>query len=242
MRNRITTALLAVVCLALGMSACSSSHQLVDDSPAAALQAVQGAIDTSGSMHFVDTSSDPTGTTVLTGDIGPTSATETVRGTGDPLEARLVQGLAYVKADEAVLVGTIGLSPDVASAHVQQWVSLDQGDAAYQQVAGSLGIQSETSSYLPTRKVTMRTTVVHMRQVVELSGPLPASALHSTGTVAIYVSPDAPYLPVMGTITSTTATKTGTQTHHETVVFSHWGETVAPAAPPGAVSFDSINA
>ncbi len=189
-----------------------------------------------GSFHFLDETGTGTNAEDLSGDIGAVDAQEELKGPNGLLEVRLVDGTIYVNATASTLTYSLKLSTSMASAHAGQWIRLERTDAPYQTVAKTLGPAAELDDYVPVANLKVGSvSTLDGRNVLAISGtaPPPVSA-HVTAT--LYVSTNAPFVPVGGTLSGTGAQKN----EGEAVAFSAWGEAVHPSVPPGAVAYSSL--
>jgi hypothetical protein len=79
-------------------------------------------------------------------------------------------------------------------------------------------------------------TTIDGKSVVGVSGGLPVWANGAPGTMVLYVSTAAPYLPVAAVVQGTNSTDKVTGTDH----MSDYGKFVTVTAPPNSIPISSI--
>jgi hypothetical protein len=210
--------------------------------PLTAAQLVAKAVsaaNTAGSMHFVDRSTASKVVTTLTGAVSAPTAAEALTGTGQPpLQVILLSGIAYINAGSQVLQSTLGLPAAASTANAGKWISVQSGDSAFSQIAPQLTISSELNSYIPTSHLHIgKIEKVAGHRVIPVSGrPASSVAKGNTGAVALLISPNAPYLPVGGSLV---LSKKGS-TLHEVAVFTDWGQQITVNAPTTSTAFSTL--
>jgi hypothetical protein len=195
----------------------------------------------SGSFHFVDKNGSGTAARLLVGDTGTVDAQQSLSTTGESLDVRLVNGVAYLRGPTDTLESLLGLSATEASAETDKWLSITKHDKGYSQIVQSLKVDAELDGYIPQAPLALDSqTTVHGISVIPVSGVAPAES--STGALkakaTLFVSTQAPYLPVGGVLS-------GIDVHgrsqHEEVAFTRFGVRVRVAVPAGAVSVSSLS-
>lgn len=173
-------------------------------------------------------------------DITPTGGTQTVSaGAQGNASLLAMPGVAYLKADAAFLRNSLGLTASAASKYAGQWISFTASDPGYTQLVSGDTLSSALKDASPTGALSLTPTrTLNGREVIGVVGGLPAEATQSgaTGTVTLYVSTTAPYLPVEVVTDGSLNGQSGSST----VTFSHWREPVSVAAPAGATPFSSL--
>jgi len=230
---------LCVACLALAAGSPPAGASSL--SAAQLLNQAVSAANKAGSMSFDDHTTSGKLTQTLTGAISAPTAAESLTTTGEPdLQVMLVGTTIYVQAGASVLESTLGLPAAASTANAGKWISVQSGDSAFSQLSGQLTLSSELNNYVPTTALRRgKATAVAGHRVIPITGR-PASSSSNKGesvSVALYVSPKAPYLPIGGSLVSA---KKGTAGVKEVAVFSNWGKTVVLTAPTGAVPFSSL--
>jgi len=216
-----------------------SANGLSGKSAAEVLAMSVGAARAQGSVHLAAVESNGA-SAVGSYDISATVGTQTVSG-GAQGKGTLVAmpGVAYLKGDAAFLQNSLGLNAAAAGKYAGQWISFKSGDPGYAQVVSGDTLSSALSEASPTGSLSlMPTRTVDGQQVVGVVGGLPADATGSgaIGSVTLYVSTTAPYLPVEVVTSGSLAGQRGTST----VTFSHWREPVSVTAPASATPFSSL--
>jgi hypothetical protein len=153
----------------------------------------------------------------------------------------VVPGAAYLRGDAAFLQNGLGFSVSGAASYAGKWISFGPADPGYQQLVSGDTLGSALSESTPSGTLTLTPTrTVGGRQVVGVSGGLPPDMARggATGSVVLYVSTTAPYLPVEVVERGSLGGQSGTAT----ITFSGWGEPVVVQAPAGAVAFASLPA
>ena len=238
----LRSALAPSLCLTcLGLAAVTSPASASPPSASQLLSQSVTAADKAGSMSFNDHTASGKLAQTLTGAISAPTAAETLTTTGMPgLQVMLVGSTIYVQAGASVLQGTLGLPAAASTANAGKWISVQPGDSAFSQLSGQLTLASELNTYIPATSLRRgKLTTVAGHRVIPITGR-PASTKSNKGqsvSVALYLSPKAPYLPLGGSLVSA---QKGTAGVKEIAVFSNWGKTVVLTAPAGAVPFSSL--
>ncbi len=216
-----------------------SANGLSGKSAAEVLATSIGAARAQGSVHLAAVESNGA-SAIGSYDISATVGAQTVSGGAQGNATLLVMpGMAYLKGDAAFLHNSLGLGVSAAGKYAGQWISFKPGDPGYAQVVSGDTLSSALSEASPTGTLGLTPSLtVDGQQVVGVTGGLPTDATRSgaVGSVTLYVSTAAPYLPVEVVTNGTLAGQRGTST----VTFSHWGEPVSVTAPAGATPFSSL--
>jgi hypothetical protein len=199
------------------------------------------AADAKGTLTFSDTTRSGKNLESLTGAVSAPTAVESLTGTGeDPLQVMLIGNTAYVKAGQSVLQGQLGLPAAAAAAHVQQWISVQSGDSAFEALTGQLTILAELNSYVPVAHIARgKVTKLNGKSVIPITGQPASDVAHgaTSGAVALLVSTAAPHLPVGGTLV---LNRKGSPGLREAAAFSNWGNKIVASPPMSAVAFSSL--
>lgn len=170
------------------------------------------------------------------------SAAENVTANGSPvIQAILVDHVAYVRAGAAVLEQAFKLSASVAAANAGKWISLKDGDAAYQGVVDTLTPTQAIAQFVPNDPglhVAGITSIGGKNAVAVAGSPDGSVAAGNTGTATIFVSTAAPYLPLSSTLV--VKTPRGETTERIAAVYGKWNQKVDPIAPKNATPISSL--
>jgi hypothetical protein len=202
---------------------------------AAALKAAQ----TSGSAHFVETAISGKQSQKIVGDVSASSASQTVSGAGSGLQAQLIGSAIYINGGAVSLESALQLTAAQATPNANKWIAISSTDAPFSGLSQALSLAATLSSFTPKAKGLHlgSTTSVGGVKVIPISGTPASLSKGTTGTVTLYVSAKAPYLPVKGSV----ALANKSQHFSESVVFSNWGGKVTLTAPVSTVPYSSIS-
>jgi hypothetical protein len=191
-----------------------------------------------GSVHLAAV--DSAGSSAVSSyDITATVGEQIVSGGQANATLLVLPGAAYLKADAPFLQNSLGLEPGAAARYAGQWISFKPGDPGYRQVVSGDTLPSALGEATPTGTLTLTPTgTVDGQQVVGVRGGLPAdSASGARGSMTLYVSTAAPYLPVE----LVTQGSLAGQNASATVTFSRWRQPVSVTAPASATPFSSLS-
>ncbi|HTZ09625.1 MAG TPA: hypothetical protein VMB72_11155 [Acidimicrobiales bacterium] len=214
-------------------------------SPAARslLRASLAAAEKRGSFHYVSRSTAQGQTQVTVGDAGRDAGTQVITIGSDTFTVVVLGTACYFKGDAEQMVNQLGLSPSVAAAHNEQWISLAPTDIPYASVYAAVTTHqalADNVAFLPHRR--LGRSVQRGQHVLGLTGPLvnikiAGQVQKSKGTAHLYVTVSKPHLPVYYTERGTVG---GDKTVFS-ITFSQWGRPVTVTAPSGAIPFATIN-
>ena len=195
------------------------------------------------SVGFVTKTVDGKTTTIETGATSRNgSAAENVTANGSPLiQAILVDHVAYVRASEAVLEQAFKLSSTTAAANAGKWISLKQGDAAYQGVVNTLSPTQAIAQFVPNDpglRVAGITSIGGKNAVAVAGSPEGSVPAGNTATATMFVSTTSPYLPLSSTLV--VKTPRGATTERIAAVYGKWNQKVDPIPPKGATPISSL--
>jgi hypothetical protein len=241
--------------LALGLAACGSSSgsgassdhaasttgiTLVGKSASQVVSIAMAAATAKGSVHLVSTDTGAGAPGGSTYDVARNEGKQTVSGgTTGTASLVLISGVAYVQGDAAFLQNTFGFPANAASTYAGMWISFQSTDTGYQQIVDGDTLASALADSTPSGAVALKgTSVIDHKTVLAVSGGLPpnVSGAGVTGSVVLYVSTTAPFLPVELVEQGTVSGQSGTTT----VVFSTWGEDVLVLAPTNATPISAL--
>jgi hypothetical protein len=225
----------ALAATPIALAGCSSSPTL---SSSQLLTRLQNAVEQSSSVHYSDTVVVNKQTQTATGSISATRAQVILAFQQQPiLTTRLVGTTIYFWSTSSnILENDLGVSASVAAANLGRWIELTPKDAPFNQIIGSMSINSEVSAFIPNAKRPIKVGAERTLQgvkVIPLAQNTSTSKVGSDLTLFISASTD---LPVAGTIVA--ATKTSTE--HKQGVFVEWNKPVTVQAPATSVAFSSL--
>jgi len=209
-----------------------SASQLLED----ALQAAQHA----GSVQFKDKTTSGKNVQNLEGAISASTASETLSSTGTPLQVQLIGGTAYINGSATALASALQITPAQATSVAGKWIVVSSTDAPFKKLTNALTLSSSLSDFAAKSGHSLhigKTQHLDGHSVIPIVGvPLQTLSKGTTGSVALYLSPKAPYLPVAGSLVLANKSERLT----EVAVFGNWGAKVSLTAPTGGIAFSSI--
>ena len=227
--------LLATSCSSGGSSSTSSAGS---SAASTLITKSQTAVQTAGSVHFVDVTKIGSKSESLIGDIGPSSAQEVLSVSGsEVLSVVLVSNTIYIKTSSAsVLQSALSLSATTAAASVNKWISISSTDKAYSSIAQSLTVNAALSIYYPKSSAA---SILPSKTVAGVTvTPVTGSSTPSTKTTeqtTVYLNQKTS-LPV----TASLVAKSGSTTETKQAVFTKWGDPITITAPADSVTYASL--
>ena len=227
--------LLAASCSSGGSSSTSSAGS---SAASTLITKSQTAVQTAGSVHFVDVTKIGSKSESLIGDIGPSSAQEVLSVSGsEVLSVVLVSNTIYIKISSAsVLQSALSLSATTAAASVNKWISISSTDKAYSSIAQSLTVNAALSIYYPKSSAA---SILPSKTVAGVTvTPVTGSSTPSTKTTeqtTVYLNQKTS-LPV----TASLVAKSGSTTETKQAVFTKWGDPITITAPADSVTYASL--
>jgi hypothetical protein len=195
-----------------------------------------------GSVHLVSTDTGSGGPASSTYDINRDDGKQTVSGAASGTATFVViSGVAYVNGSATFLQNSFGFPANAAATYAGKWISFQSTDAGYQEVVDGDTLASALTDSTPSGALTLKgTSKLDGKNVLGVSGGLPSnlSGQGATGSLVLYVSTTAPFLPVELVEAGTADGHSGTTT----VVFSNWGEDVLALAPTNVTPFSALTA
>jgi hypothetical protein len=217
----------------------ASSHATTPDASTLYTEAL--ATTKSWSVHYESASTVSQVSLLETGDSGPASGTQTVAtgkaGVTDTITIDVIGGLTYVKGNAGGFQALVGMDAATAQQVAGRWIEFSTTSATFAQVVA--GVRSHD-----------------VANELELKGPLTlgrattldgiaVDAIKGTQTygkkkerVVLYVRAHGRHVPVEEDAVDSKGKPNGAL--H--VAYSHWGETVRPEAPQGAVPIGPVSA
>lgn len=217
----------------------ASSHATTPDASTLYRQAL--ATTKSWSVHYESASTVSQISLLETGDSGPASGTQTVAtgkgGVTDTITIDVIGGLTYVKGNAGGFQALVGMDAATAQQVAGRWIEFSTTNATFAQVVA--GVRShDVANELELKG---RLTLGH---ATTLDG-IAVDAIEGTQTyakkkerVVLYVRAHGRHVPVEEDAVDSKG-KTNGALH---VAYSHWGETVRPEAPQGAVPIGPVSA
>ena len=230
-----------VIGVALLVASCGASSSTASNSSTVSrlISKSQNAVQSAGSVHFVDITQIGKTDKTITGDIGPTAAQEVLTESGVPtLQVRFVSNTVYLlTTSTSVLQFTLQLAPAAAQVQTNKWISLTPSDKPYATITQSLSITSALSIYYPTSTTTAKigaTRTVRGIKVVPITGTSSPQKNVSAETTVFIAA--ATSLPAAGALSA----KTNSTTESKQGVFRSWGVPVSVEAPAGSTPYSSL--
>lgn len=217
----------------------ASSHTTTPDASALYRDAL--ATTKSWSVHYESSSTVSQVSLLETGDSGPASGTQTVAtgkaGVTDTITIDVIGGLTYVMGNAGGFQALVGMNAATAQQVAGRWIEFSTTNATFAQVVA--GVRSHD-----------------VANQLELKGPLKLGHASTLGGIAVdaiegtqtyakkkervvlYVRAHGRHVPVEEDAVDSKGKANGAL--H--VAYSHWGETVRPQAPQGAVPIGPVSA
>jgi hypothetical protein len=220
--------------------AAAASHSGTPDAPTLYREAL--ATTRSWSVHYVSSSTESQVSLLESGDAGPASGTQSVAtGQGnlnDTITIQVIGGLTYVKGNVGGLEVLAGLSATEAVQTAGQWIEFSTTDSAFSQVVD--GVRSHDVADELQLKGPL--TLGHARTLngiaVDAIDGTQTYTNHKSTHIVLYVRAHGSHVPVEEDALDANG-KTSSTLH---ITYSHWGETVRPEAPQGAVPLGPVSA
>ncbi|HUE06751.1 MAG TPA: hypothetical protein VMP41_04955 [Acidimicrobiales bacterium] len=193
------------------------------------------------SVHYVSSSTVSQVSLLETGDSGPASGTQNVAtGKGaltDMITIDVIGGLTYVKGNAGGFQALVGMDAATAQQVAGRWIEFSTTNATFAQVVA--GVRSRDVA--DELELKGHLTLGHATTL----GGIAVDAIEGTQTnakkterVVLYVRAHGSHVPVEEDAVDSNGKPNGTL--H--VAYSHWGETVRPEAPQGAVPIGPVSA
>jgi hypothetical protein len=220
--------------------AAASSQATPPDAPTLYREAL--ATTRSWSVHYVSTSTQSQISLLETGDAGPASGTQTVAtGKGnlnDTITINVIGGLTYVKGNVAGLEVLAGLNAADAVGAAGHWIEFSTTNSAFSQVVAGVRSHDVADELQLKGPLTLGRARTIDGTAVEAIDGTQSYGGHKSTRIVLYVRTHGSHVPVEEDALDATGKTSGTL--H--ITYSHWGETVRPEAPAGAVPFGPVSA
>ena len=205
------------------ISQVSNGNAMAGDSPNQAVALATAAVRDAGSVHVVTSIQIQGQTATYVNDTGSDSGKQVITAGGAQVTAIVVDGTAYVNANQLAMFEMFQSSASVSQQFAGKWLSFPSDDQAHNQISPTLTIGSLLQRITPTGPLTkLARTTVNGQSVIGIRGDLPGG-----GSGTLYISATGSPLPV-----EEVGETSGGDT---TSIFSGWGEPVHPTPPSGAV-------
>jgi hypothetical protein len=229
---------LAALCSAAPVAA--ASHSAPPD--ASTLYREVLATTRTWSVHYVSSSSESLVSLLVSGDAGPASGTQTVAtGKGnlnDTITIYVIGGLTYVKGNVGGLEVLAGLNAAEAVAAAGHWIEFSTTNSAFSQVVAGVRSHDVATELQVKGPLSLgQARMVDGIAVDAIKGTQTFTG-HKSTPVVLYVRAHGRHVPVEEDAVDAKGKSTGTL--H--ITYSHWGETVRPEAPQGAVPLGPVSA
>jgi hypothetical protein len=192
------------------------------------------------SVHFVEVTKSGKDSDTLTADLSPKDASVRVVQGKAEFDLVRVGKTIYARTNApSILENQVGLSSKVADETLGKWVSIHTADAPYRKLNSDLNLVDQVGVLTPVKPGLRLGPQTNVRAVATLpvAGTPPSGTLDGgTGSMTLFVSPDAPHLPLGATVDL----QTGKQREAIAAAFTRWGERVREAAPASSVTYWSV--
>jgi hypothetical protein len=234
-----TLAATAAAALSWAAPAVAASRPTLD---AASLYRDALATTRSWSVHYVSTSTQSQVTLYETGDAGPASGTQTVlTGKGsldDTITIYVIGGITYVKGNAGGLEILAGLNAVQAVEASNRWIDFSTSSSAFSQVVSGVRSHDVATELELKGPLTLGRSRTLDGLTVDAIEGTQVDPSHKTMHVVLYVRAKGSHVPVEEDSVDTQ----GKATSALHVVYSHWGESVRPEAPSGALPLGPVSA
>jgi hypothetical protein len=196
----------------------------------------------SWSVHYVSSSTSSQVSLLESGDSGPASGTQTVAtGKGnlnDTITIYVIGGLTYVKGNLGGLEVLAGLNAATAAASAGHWIEFSTTSSAFSQVVAGVRSKDVASELEIKGPLTLGHAKTLDGVAVDAIDGTQTYSGRKTQHIVLYVRAHGRHVPVEEDAVDAKGNTTGAL--H--IAYSHWGETVRPEAPPGAVPIGPVSA
>lgn len=196
----------------------------------------------SWSVHYISSSTESQVSLLETGDAGPASGTQTVAtGKGDlndTIAIDVIGGLTYVKGNVGGLEVLAGLNAAEAVAAAGHWIEFSTTNSGFSQVVAGVRSHDVANELQLKGPLTLGHAATLDGVAVDAIDGMQTFANHKSTRIVLYVRAHGKHVPVEEDALD--AKGKASATLH--ITYSHWGETVRPEAPPGAVPFGPVSA
>jgi hypothetical protein len=195
----------------------------------------------SWSVHYVSSSTVSQVSLLEIGDSGPASGTQSVAtGKGnlnDMITIDVIGGLTYVKGNAAGFQTLVGMDAATAQQVAGRWIEFSTTNATFAQVVAGVRSRDVANELELEGPLTLgHATTLDGIAVDAIEGA--QTYARKKERVALYVRAHGSHVPVE--LDAVDAKGKANGSLH--VTYSHWGETVRPEAPQGAVRIGPVSA
>jgi hypothetical protein len=141
--------------------------------------------------------------------------------------------MAYVQGDTTALEQNLQMNRDDARKYAGKWIAVPSSSSFYAGASSGLTVSSLLTNVTPSAPLSLtKPTTIDGKSVVGVSGGLPSWAQPYVGTFVLYISTEAPYLPVADVVHGIDGSgKTMTGTDH----MSNFGKPLNLTAPANSI-------
>ena len=152
-------------------------------------------------MHFVDKTTVNGTTQTLEGAISAPTAGETLTSSA-PLQVELISGSIYVVGNAEALEQSLQITASQAQPYAGKWIVVQTTDAPFQLLAQDLTLGSTIDEFTPAQKGLKigKMPAVGQTKSVPITGISSNLPKGTTSSVALFVSPKAPHIPLGGSL------------------------------------------
>jgi hypothetical protein len=231
---------LALAVLSGAPPAVASVHATTPDASTLYQEAL--ATTKSWSVHYVSSATISQVSLLETGDSGPASGTQSVAsGKGnlnDMIMIDVIGGLTYVKGNAAGLVALVGMDAATAQQVAGRWIEFSTTNASFAQVVAGVRSRDVANELELKGPLTLGHATTLEGIAVDSIDGTQTNAARKKERVVLYVRAHGSHVPVEEDALDAKGKANGSL--H--VTYSHWGETVRPQAPQGAVPIGPVSA
>jgi hypothetical protein len=230
---------LALAALSGAPPVAASSHATTPDASTLYKDAL--ATTKAWSVHYESASTVSQVSLLETGDSGPASGTQTVAtgkgGVTDMITIDVIGGLTYVKGNAGGFQALVGMDAATAQQVAGRWIEFSTTSATFAQVVAGVRSHDVANELELKGPLTLgRATTLDGIAVDAIKGN--QTYAKKTERVVLYVRAHGRHVPVEEDAVDSKGKPNGAL--H--VAYSHWGETVRPEAPQGAVPIGPVSA
>lgn len=236
------TGILALTLLSLISAACGTSSTpsdaLTGKSAAQVLRLALHNATAAGTMRYRITTQGSGTQQSVSGDASAKGGVVVVTNANGVVRIVVTGGMAYIQSNASVaLQGILGLSPAVAGANTNKWISLTPADSQFSQLATAASFSSTLTEFTPGgSQLHLTEKTVSRRRVGLIDGTgTPVVAVQSYD-IQLAVTTRSPVLPVGGAVSVQGNGKTATQI----ALFALWGKPFPLQAPANATPLSVI--
>jgi hypothetical protein len=203
------------------------------------LSAALAALMAGGTAQVAISTITPQGSLTSSGEATASGGWQVVKsGTGERVVIMLISGAGYVAGNISGLRGFLDVPGGVARSHAGQWIAVrpgqQVGEHSYGDIIGGITLPAVASEVTPTGPLTLTApTVVAGQPAIGVQGSAPAGQhFPPAARATLYVAINGAR-PLLYEVSGATG-------YQDQVTFSNWGGSVQLAAPPHAISAETL--